>query len=100
MGMRNRTEIAITLAWPTEFKIIRSGERVVAASGPDEVTVEFREDRVAGDSWVAEIGSLFDEFEDSRWRELSKTRRALRRRGQNTTARQDEPNKDGEPEAR
>lgn len=100
MSKRTRVKVALTISCPIEFKLLRSGERVIAQAGPDEVEAEFREDQPESDSWVAAIKKLAEESERSQRRELSKSRRALRRRGQNTTTDLGGANNGGGPEAR
>lgn len=68
-------KVLITFDFPVRWKLIANGERVIEQTGLDEVEVEVREAAVEGESWLQELGKIFDEAK----RELRQSRR---RKGQ------------------
>lgn len=71
----NAKKVSITFDFSVRWKLIANGERVIEQRGPDEVEVELLDAAIEGESWVQELGRIFDEAK----REL---RQSKRRKGQ------------------
>src|SRR5438128_569131 len=68
-------KVSITFDFPVRWRLIANGERVIEQTGPDEIQVDVREGEIKGESWLQELGKIFDEAK----RELHQSRR---RKGQ------------------